>query len=606
MFAYRGRILHVDLTSGNATEEPLNAEFARQFVGGAGLGVRMLYEMVDAKTDPLGPENPLIFMTGPFTGTMLPTSGKSSVVSKSPQTGLLGYSTIGGHLGPDIKFAGWDAIVIRGAASEPAFLFVDDSVVELHSADHLWGKDTQETWEILKEETGYRNPGVARIGIAGENLVKYASIIIDHYRAAGRTGLGAVMGSKKLKAIVVHGSNRKVDLAQQERFDSLSKTIHEDRKEDANVRMYGDVGTAGSADMFSAMYGSMPAGYYTVSDFDPFDISGTTVREKILVGKHACYRCPISCGRVIEVKEGKYATGVFAGPELEVTGTMGSLLLNNNLDALAYASKQLDLWGMDTISGGNVVAFAYYLYSEGRITSDDIDGVSPEWGEIDSALILLDKTAKREGVGDLLAEGTLAMGEKFDAVELAAQVNGLETPMHDSRGFSAMAVTYATSPRGACHMNAEMYMWQMGTLDESLGIECKDRFENDADSAAKVQDLRCITNSALHCTFYPIFGDELADLLTLATGWEYKVDDIKTTGERIFTLMRMMNLKLGYDTSGEKLPEILLRPLEGPTESHVPDVDEQLNTWYAHRGWDRRTGKPPKKRLKELGLDELK
>ncbi|MHA2213458.1 MAG: aldehyde ferredoxin oxidoreductase C-terminal domain-containing protein, partial [Candidatus Thorarchaeota archaeon] len=262
--------------------------------------------------------------------------------------------------------------------------------------------------------------------------------------------------------------------------------------------------------------------------------------------------------------------------------------------------------GMDTISAGNVVAFAYYLLKEGRITNTDLDGVSPEWGEIDSALVLLEKTATREGVGDLLAEGTLAMGEKFGVVELAAQVNGLETPVHDSRGFSAMAITYATSPRGACHMNAEMYMWQMGTLDESLGIECKDRFENDAVCAAKVQDLRCITNSALHCTFYPIFGDELANLLSLATGWKHSVDDIKMTGERIFTMMRLMNLKLGYDTSGEKLPEILLRPLEGPTEGHVPDVDAQLDTWYAHRGWDRKSGRPPKKRLKELGLDRLK
>jgi aldehyde:ferredoxin oxidoreductase len=578
---------------------------ARKYIGGMGLGCRLLFDLIDASTDPLGPENPLLFLTGPFCGTMVPTGSKATVCAKSPQTGRWGYSTFGGHLGADIKFAGYDGIMFVGKAENPGYLLIKDDTVEIRDASHLWGKDTEQTWEMLKKKTDLKKAGVARIGLAGENLVKYASILIDHFRAAGRTGMGAVMGSKNLKALVVHGSDRNVPVAEPEKIRKKSAELTADKTDDATFRMYSELGTAGYVDMASMMYGSLPAGYYGVSDFDSYNLSGTTVKETILVGKTACFRCPIGCGRVIQIDKGKYATGRFAGPELEVTGTMGTLILNNDAEALSFANKQLDLFGIDTISGGNTIALAYYLISEGKITKKDLDGINPKWGEVDSAVKLIEKIAHREGIGNLMAEGSLAFAEKFGVGELAVQVNGLETPMHDPRGFSGMAIAYATSPRGACHMSCDMYNYQMGVTDEGLDIESVDRFDNEAVIAAKVQDFRCVTNSALTCHFYPIKAGELAEMMRLVTGWDFTLEELVKAGERIFTLQRLMNLKLGYDNKNEGLPELLLKPLDGPTEGHVPDVEAQLDTWYKYRKWSRKTGKPSKSKIAALGLSDF-
>ena len=419
MSGYRGKILNVNLTTGVTSVESLDENVLKQFIGGAGLGARLLYDMVDANTDPLGPDNPLMFLTGPFTGTSVPTSGKSTFCSKSPKTGLLGYSTVGGHLGADLKFAGYDGIIITGVSENPCYLLIEDSEVKIQDASHLWGKDTEETWEMLKKETGHRNAGVARIGIAGENLVKYACILVDHHRAAGRTGQGAVMGSKKLKAIVIHGSDRKVPVSKADELLAYAIELNADLKEDPTFRMYSDLGTAGYTDMASMMYGSFPAGYYQVGEFDTYSLSGTTVKETILVGKTACYRCPIGCGRIVEIPKGKYKMDKFAGPELEVTGTLGSLILNNDVESVAYVNKIVDLLGFDTISGGNVIAFAYYLYKEGKITAEDLDGIAPEWGEVDSVISFANKIANREGIGDLMAEGALEFGEKFGFGDLS-------------------------------------------------------------------------------------------------------------------------------------------------------------------------------------------
>jgi aldehyde:ferredoxin oxidoreductase len=605
LYGYRGKILRVDLSEGSTSVTSFDEELLRTFIGGAGLGARLLYDMVDKDTDPLGPENPFLYLTGPLCGTMAPTGSKSTFCSRSPKTGIFGYSTVGGHLGADLKFAGYDGIIFTGAAEEPSYLLVEDSDIEIRNAKHLWGKNTEQVWEELKKETGHKNAGIARIGVAGENLVKYASIIVDHHRAAGRTGQGAVMGSKKLKAIVIHGTDRKIPVADDKGMKEYASELNEDKKEDPTFRMYSDLGTAGFTDMASMMWGSLPAGYFTVPDFDTYNLSGTTVRETILVGKSACYRCPISCGRVVEIPKGKYKMEKYAGPELEVTGTMGSQLLNNNVEAVAYANRILNQLGIDTISGGNTIAFAYYLFKEGKISADDLDGLEPDWGEVESAVALAEKIAKRDGIGDLMAEGSLEFGERFGVPELAVHVNGLELPMHDPRGFSGHAIGFATSPRGACHMSADMYNVQMGQPNEAFNIESEDRFANEADLVARLQDFRALTNSSLICNFYPANGDQLLKLLQLATGWDMKIEELVLTGERIFTMMRLLNLKLGYDPKKEGLPELVLKPLEGATEGHVPDIEAQLKTWYEYRGWDRKSGKPPKNKVEKLGLGEF-
>ncbi len=599
---YRGKILKVNMSSEEISEMELDERNLKAFIGGAGLGCRLLYDMVDKETDPLGPENPLIFLTGPFTGTMVPTGSKSTFCAKSPLTGILGYSTVGGHFGADIRFAGYDGIIFEEQASEPKLLRIKDDHVSLEDASQLWGKNTDVAWESLKEDSEYKNAGIARIGIAGEKLVKFASVIVDHHRAAGRTGMGAVMGSKKLKAIVVKGTDRKIPVHDADALSAYASELKEDYLQDPSVRMYSDLGTAGFVDMASMMYGSLPAGYYTVGDFDSYNLSGTSVRESILVGKKACFRCPIGCGRVIDVKEGKYATGVFKGPELEVTGTMGTQILNNDVEALAFLTKKIDLAGFDSLSGGNTIAFAFYLFNEGIISAEDLDGIEPKWGDADAASALIDKIERREGVGDLMAEGAVAFGEKFGVANLAVHAHKLEYPQHDPRGFSGHAIGYATSPRGACHMSADMYNVQMGQVNEELEIESVDRFANEAVIVARQQDFRCITNSIGVCNFVPFKAGHLVKLLNLATGWDYSIDDLKITGERIFTLMRLLNLKLGYDVKGETLPELITRPLEGPTEGHVPNIEEQLDTWYTFRGWDRKTGMPPKDTIERLGL----
>ncbi len=603
--AYRGKILKIDLPTEEVSILSIEEDQQRKFIGGTGLACSILYDMIDAQTDPLGPNNPLLFLTGPFTGTMVPTGSKMSVCARSPLTKLWGYSTVGGHLGADIKFAGYDGVMFIGHAQEPKYVLINNDEVELKSAEHLWGKDTEFTWDALKEETGYKNAGIARIGIAGENLVKFASIIVDHHRAAGRTGMGAVMGSKRLKAIVVKGSDRKIPVAQPEELTKYASELNQELREDSTFKMYSDLGTAGYVDMASIMYGSMPAGYFSVGEFDSYNLSGTSVRETILIGKKACFRCPIGCGRVIEVKDGPYKTGVFKGPEYEVTGTMGTQILNDNLEALAYLSKKLDILGIDSLTGGNIVAFAYYLYNEGKVTKDELDGLTPEWGDVDAASILLDKIANREGIGNLMAEGTRLFGEKFGCGHLAVQVNDMDLAMHDPRGFSGMAVGYATSPRGACHMAADMYNVQMGQINEALGIESMDRFANEADLTAKHQNVRAMFNSAGFCSFYPCLAEDIVKLFQLTTGWDYSVEELALTGERIFTMMRLMNLKLGYDTKRETLPELITRPLEGGTEGHVPDIEEQLETWYEFRRWDRTTGRPSNEVLEKLDLDGL-
>lgn len=605
MDGYRGKLLRVNLSSEKISEYHLDNGVLRTFLGGSGLGSRILYDYIDESTNPLGPENPLLFITGPFCGTRVPTGSKATVCAKSPQTGLLGYSTFGGHLGADIKFAGYDGLLIEGTAKNPLYILVEDSTVEIRDAAHLWGMDTQKAWEALKEETGHNRAGIARIGAAGENLVKFANIMIDHYRAAGRTGMGAVMGSKKLKAVVVHGTQRDIAVAKAEELSEFVTTLNQESRNDATFNMYSELGTAGFVDMATMMYGSLPVKYYTESDFDAYAISGSTVKETILTRKKACYRCPIGCGRVIEIDEGKYATGEFVGPELEVTGTFGTLIMNDNIEALSYANKKLDLLGLDTISTGNIIAFAYYLFDQDIITEEDLDGIAPRWGDADAAIRFIEKIALRDGIGDVMAEGSGEFGRKFGVEHLAAQVNGLELPQHDPRAFSGMALAYTTSPRGACHMTADMYNVQMGVSYPDLGIESEDRFANEAKITVRLQNLRSVTNSALICNFYPVKGKQLAKLLELVTGWSFSLNELNRIGERIFTLQRMLNLKLGYEPTGEELPDIVMKPLEGPTEGYVPDVEEQLNLWYEIRDWDRNTGKPNRGKLRELDLTDL-
>jgi len=604
---YTGKILKVDLSAGKISEEKLNMNFAKIFLGGSGLACRILYDMINRDTNPLGPENPLIFMTGPLTGTPAPSCGRYVVCAKSPLTGIWGESNSGGKFGPMLKFSGFDGIIITGRSEKPVYLSIIDGNVELKSAEHLMGKTTFETQKIIAEEIGEKRVSVACIGPAGENLVKYAAIMNDGGRAAGRTGMGAVMGSKNLKAVAVFGSE-KVPLVDEEKFREVAREAHTFVKESFNAEMFRQLGTGGYVDLAQEL-GDMPNKYFTLGVFeDASKISGSTMAETILVRNSACYGCPIGCGRIVKIEEGKYGLPETDGPEYETLCAFGSLILNDNLEGLTYANYLCNIYGIDTISCGSTIAFAIYLYEQGKITENDTGGIKLKWGDIDTVIQLIEMIAYGKGFGNVLAEGVRKLGEKYDVMDYAAEVKGLEIPFHDPRAFFGMAICYATAPRGACHLNGDVYMVDLGQEVPELGIVSGDRFEeeNKVGVAIKSQNWRTVYNSMIMCQFCNLPAEIIAKLLTYSSGQEYTVKDLDLLGERIFNLKRILNNKLGVSRKDDYLPKIVLTPLnEGGTEGRVPNINKMLQKYYEVRNWDHETGKPKKEKLEQLGLQEF-
>ena len=604
---YMGKILKVNLSASKISEEPLNMSFARMFLGGSGLACRILYDMIDKDTDPLGPDNPLIFMTGPLTGTLAPSCGRYVVCAKSPLTGIWGEANSGGKFGPMLKFSGYDGIVIIGRSEKPVYLSIINGSAELRPAEHLIGKTTFETQEIIAEEVGEKRVSVACIGPAGENLVKYAAIMNDGGRAAGRTGMGAVMGSKNLKAIAVFGS-KKVPLANGDKFRETVKEAIAIVKEAFNTEMFKQLGTGAYVDMAQEM-GDMPNKYFTLGVFENASkISGSTMTETILVRNRACYECPIGCGRVVKIDEGKYKLPETDGPEYETLCAFGSLILNDNLEGLAYANYLCNIYGIDTISCGSTIAFATYLFELGKISREETGGIELRWGDIDTVIQLIEMIAYRKRFGDVLAEGVRRVSEKYNAKNYAAEVKGLEMPFHDPRAFFGMALCYATSPRGACHLNGDVYMVDLGQEVPELGIVSGDRFEeeNKVEVTVKSQNWRTVYNSMIMCQFCNPPAEIIAKLLTYSTGQEYTVKDLDLLGERIFNLKRILNNKLGITRKDDYLPKIVLTPLkEGGTGGRVPNIDKMLQKYYEIRNWDEETGKPKKEKLEQLGLQEF-
>jgi aldehyde:ferredoxin oxidoreductase len=601
---YMGKLLVVDLTSGHIEDEPLNEDYARQFIGGSGLACRYLYDMVDADTDPLQPENPLLFMTGPLTGTRAPSCGRFVVCARSPLTGLWGEANCGGFFGPEMRFAGYDGIIIKGKAPQPVYLHVANGKATLRDAKHLWGKGTYETQEAIREEVGDAKTKVACIGPAGENLVKYAAIISDKGRAAGRTGMGTVMGSKNLKAVAVRGSG-KVPLADEERLQAIVREMLRILKDDSLTEALRVTGTAGTLD-YLMLLGSTPNRYFTEGEFPEAEaLSGSTMAETILTGYSTCYGCPVACGRKVEVKEGKYKLAETKGPEYETVAALGTMLLIDDLPAVSYLGHLCDTYGLDTISTGSTIGFAHHLFESGVIGLAETGGLPLRWGDPDTVAELIGMIARREGFGDALAEGSLRLGQRYGAEELAVQVKGLEVAMHDPRAFSAMALVYATSPIGASHNQSDMYWVESGRSIEELGIPFTDRLEDVGKGplVARHQDWRSFCNALIVCYFSNAPLQSYVDLLAAATGWEVTLDDVLLAGERIWNLKRALNCRLGLTRADDRLPQLLLQPLpEGGTQGHVPDLELMLKEYYQARDWDWATGKPSRKKLEELGL----
>jgi aldehyde:ferredoxin oxidoreductase len=601
-----GKILDVDLTKKSLKDIPTPVEWANQFIGGAGLSARMLYPLLHDGIDPLGPENPLLLMAGRFTGTAVPCSGRMTICARSPLTWLWGESNVGGYFGATMRQSGYDGIFVQGKAKKPLLLIIRHGISELFDASHLWSKTISETQRAIHSGFGEKRIFSLAIGPAGEKLVKFANIMSEGGRAAGRTGLGAVMGSKNFKAIAVAG-NIPVSVARPNAIIELARTANKVMMEDFMPDCYRMMGTATAVGPAQEI-GAMPNKYFTQGEFPTHDnISGATMMETRLVGRDGCHRCPIQCGRIVEIPEGKYKTPRISGPEYETLGTLGSLMLVDDLDAIIYAGHLCDDLGVDTISCGNSIGFAYYLMDQGKLTQKEV-GMKLEWGDPEPIIQLIQKIAAREGFGDILAEGTRAMGERYNASDSAIHVKGLEVSCWDPRALFGMATIYATSPRGATHLDGDMYMVLQGQVILELGIDADDpqTDEGMGELAAKSQSWRQVSNSLIICQFPTFTADEVAQFYSHVVGQDITPQELLHIGDRIITLKRLINLNLGFTPKDDKLPPLLLQPLPtGGTRGMVPDPEKQLSEYYAYRDWDRKTGRPSAAALKKVELGEL-
>ncbi len=612
MNGYMGKILHVNLTDETTYTDFYDGKTLRQYIGGSGLGARILYDETDEFTDPLGPENVLIFMTGPLTGTRIPMSGRHAVVAKSPLTGIWGEADSGGHWGYMLKRAGYDGIVVRGAARRPVYLWVHEDGVEIRSAEGIWGQDSFITEELVQKET---NPKavVACIGQAGEKLVKIASIMNDGKdgRAAGRCGLGAVMGSKNLKAVAVFG-DAQTPVAEPEKLAEMGKTVAKQIVE--KTRAFSNFGTSGGLQTAEKV-GDLPIQNWRVGAWEEgaAKISGQAMADSILTGKFYCQGCVIGCGRVVKQYFSPFTGVNGGGPEYETLGMIGSNTLLDDLETIAKANELCNRYGIDTISAGSAVAFAIECFEHGLITTEDTDGLELAWGDSECVLELIRMIGEKEGIGELLSEGTRRAAEEIGgmAAEFAIHVKGLELPAHDPRAYSSLGVGYATANRGACHLQGFSYAFERGLKSPDMGFpEVLDRFavERKGELAAKTQDLMSMFDSMKLCKFILNGGIDIHDLvewLNASTGWDMTMEEFMKTGERLYNLKRMYNVRCGISRKDDVIPmRILTQPRrEGGAGYNLPPLGPMLHEYYQLRGWSDE-GIPRPEKLEELNLTE--
>ncbi|MCJ7622940.1 MAG: aldehyde ferredoxin oxidoreductase family protein [Anaerolineaceae bacterium] len=601
-----GRLLKVDLTTGSISKESIPETYVKAFIGGSGLAVRLLWDILDPSLDPLDPANPLLWITGPLTGSAALATGRSVICARSPQTGLWGESNIGGYVGAELRFAGYDALWITGRSPQPMYLWIHNEDVQIRPASRLWGSaDTYEAQQIIKSELNEQKARVACIGLAGENLVPMAAILSDHGRAAGRTGMGAVMGSKNLKAIAVCGTGS-LPLADREKFHHLRVGANKALKEENMTAVFQETGTSGAAEYLQIL-GDMPQKYWTQAAFDGVGkISGSEMAQTILTGTTRCHACVIACGREVSIPDGAYATsGRVKGPEYETIASFGSQLLVDDLGVITALGNLCDRLGLDTISAGNTIALAYLLFDRGVLTEDDTAGMLLQWGDAAPCFDLLRGMAERDGLGAVMANGSRSFAAHFGAEELAVQVNNLEVPMHDPRAFSGQALAYVTSPRGACHNQSDHFNIELGGSMDDVGVPMTERLEDEgkAHYVARHQHWRSVCNNLPVCFFAVIPADTLTALLNAATGCNWDLKELLLAGERAWNLKRAYNCRLGWSRAAEKLPQLLLEPLEGGGQmGHVPDMDLLLREYYAASGWDSESGYPLPEKLEALNL----
>jgi aldehyde:ferredoxin oxidoreductase len=617
MKGYTGRALFVDLTSGEVTTQEIPEEWFEDYVGGEGVAVRLFHDLMDADIDAFDPAQPLIFATGPLTGTPAPASGRWNIVFRSPATGTLGLSNAGGKLAPQIKRAGWDLIVIRGQAEKPVYITIRDEQVNIYDASDLWGKGVDETEDLIQDELDTKGFQIASIGPAGENRVLFAAVMNDKHRAAGRGGAGALMGSKNLKAIAIKGTKAPA-IADP---DTLKERAAAARKELFEETFVADelapFGTPSFYDAIDAL-GILPTKNWQRTTFpEGLETLGhEAYHETLDVKPYACYGCPIGCGRVTTIKEGPYSGMHGGGPEYETVAAFGSKCMVIDLNAVAAANHLSNDLGLDVISTGQVIATAMEWYEDGLIDDEDTEALDLSWGNGDAVVEMVKRIAHRDGLGDLLADGVKRAAEKIgpEAEKAAMHVKGLEMAADGVRASKGESLSHTTSARGADHLRPYASAIEaFGYREPELGIEQEvDYLEDGKKEWVKpLQELSMATNMLGVCLFTSITlaikPSTWASLLSAAVGRTMTKEDLLRAAERVINLERMINASLGFNRADDKLPVRFLREPapDGRGEGQTVDLDVTLESYYASMGWNMETGLPTPKTLEELGLEWL-
>lgn len=603
MYGYWGKILRVNLSTGKISIEEFEEEFVKKWLGTRGFAIHYLLKEMDPKIDAFSEENKLIFSTGALTGTVAPTGGRYMVITKSPLTGFIAMANSGGFFGAELKMAGWDMIIVEGKSEKPVYLRIEDEKVELRDATHVWGKRVSETEKILRKEFGDKHVQIASIGPAGENLVRFSAIMNNGHRAAARGGVGAVMGSKKLKAIVVRGHKR-IEVIDRKKFISVMREKTEILKNDPvagqGLPAYGTAILVNIINQ-NGLYPTMNFRYGQFKYAE--EQSGEAMSKKYLKRNKPCYACPIGCGRVNEMD----TIGETEGPEYESTWALGANLGINDLASIIEANHMCDDFGLDTISTGGTLATAMELYDRGFLKQEDLGDAPPfRWGNTEVLHYYIPRIARREGFGSILAEGGYRLAEKYGCLDCFMGVKKQELPAYDPRGAEGHGLGYATDNRGGDHIKA--YLISPEILGYPFKMDPHDISDEKVKMLILFQDLTAVIDAAGMCVFttFGLGGDDYRDLLNAAFGYNFTTEEWLKVGERIWNAERLFNLKAGLNPEkDDTLPKRLTdEPMpEGPNKGHVVRLKEMLPRYYALRGWNP-DGTIPEEKIKELGLEE--
>jgi len=610
---YNGKILRVNLSDGSISTETTDDLFCRKFLGGAGFVTYFLWKELNPGIEPLGPDNKLIFAAGPLTGSLLPGSGRNCIGAKSPLSGTIAKSEVGGFWGAEFKRAGYDAVIIEGKAEKPVYLLIHDGEASIRNASHLWGRNTKETRQAIRDELGDRSIRVAMIGPGGENLVLQACIMNGLYDAAGRGGLGAVMGSKNLKAIAVRG-HKAPQIASPERLKELREWLL------ANMHLVSDEAEYGTgAPMkFWEANGNLPVRNWRDGLFPSVKmIDPQAIKDTIRIGMEGCFGCPVRCKKIVRVEEPYAVDSDYGGPEYETLAALGSNCGIDNLKAIAKGNELCNAYSLDTISTGSVIAFAMECFEKGLLTSKDTDGIELRFGNDEAMLKLIELIAKREGVGGLLADGVVRLAQRIGrgAEEFAMQVKGLEAGMHEPRLKPGLGLGFMVNPHGAdhnCNMHDTLYYAMGPKLEELKPLGILEPVPRDDIGPRKVALFRLvqlkeiILDSMGVCNFLPYSYEQLANATAAVTGWDTGIMEQLRVAERILTMARLFNIHEGFTAADDKLPRRYFQPKTDGALADKPldpaKMEKAKSYYYTLMSWDAHTGVPTPERLEELDI----